>query len=179
MKKSNTQNNIALDNIVSIKQLIEYPDQVMNWLKKEDMAQDIIVRGRYANGNNLLHAAIFAANRKKHAKTELCPVTEEHFNLIKYLLDNGADINAQESSKNFTPLMFSARFLLTDVFQLLLENGADPSLRSTETNPTTKELDARTVSDMMININDNIRKPIILQLINDHMNKNGLHQVSP
>lgn len=168
-RKPITQKDIKLDNLIPISELIEYPEQIIERLKKHDAAKDFIVRGRYTNGNTLLHAAIFAANRKKIRTTEHRFVTEEHFNLIKYLLDNGADVNAQERSKNFTPLMFSARFLLTDVFQLLLENGADLNLRSTETHPISKEPDTRTVSDMLININDDIRKPVILQLISDYL----------
>lgn len=165
---------IKLDDYLQMAYLIDNPDEVLAWLKKHSGSQQLIKCGVFNNGITFLHAAIFAANRRKDQKTDLKLVRDTHLQLIEYLLDNGADIDAQAPSKQFTPLMFAGRFLLTDVFELLLERGADLSLKSAETNPKTKAPDPRTVEEMMPNIHDEIRKPIILNLIAQHSHELGL-----
>lgn len=52
---------------------------------------------------------------------------------IKYMLDHGADINAQ-ASNGYTPLMYAANHL--EAVEILLKNGADFSI-ATESDGTT------------------------------------------
>lgn len=55
--------------------------------------------------------------------------TEEHLRIASYLLENHAYIDAA-SPNGTTPLMMAAQYGSTDMVKLLLEEGADPTLKN-------------------------------------------------
>lgn len=55
--------------------------------------------------------------------------TEEHLRIASYLLENHAYIDAT-SPNGTTPLMMAAQYGSTDMVKLLLEEGADPTLKN-------------------------------------------------
>ena len=117
---------IKLDDYLQMAYLIDNPDKVLAWLKKHSGSQQLIKCGVFNNGLTFLHAAIFAANRRKDKKTDLKLIRDTHLQLIEYLLDNGAD-----------------------------------------------------VEEMMPNIHDEIRKPIIIDLIGRYSSEPGLSHHLP
>lgn len=50
--------------------------------------------------------------------------------IVKHLIEKGADINLGNKESNYTPLMQASRFGNFDVVKLLLENGADATIKS-------------------------------------------------
>ena len=52
--------------------------------------------------------------------------------VIKRLVDEGADVNRQTRYGNETPLHFAARKNNTEAVRLLLDNGADINLKNSE-----------------------------------------------
>ncbi|WP_199617707.1 ankyrin repeat domain-containing protein [Paenibacillus alkalitolerans] len=85
-----------------------------------DRGADINLKGKDGKLNNTaLHASI-AGN---------------HINIVKLLLTHGADINSQcegETRKGFTPLHVAAHFNRFEIAKMLLENGANPLMRNSE-----------------------------------------------
>ena len=57
-----------------------------------------------------------------------------HINIVRFLLDNGADINIKDTYNGWTALMFSAGFENEEfeIAQMLIENGADVNEISTK-----------------------------------------------
>ena len=52
--------------------------------------------------------------------------------VIKRLVDEGADVNRQTRYDKDTPLYFAARYNKTEAVRLLLDNGADINLKNNE-----------------------------------------------
>jgi hypothetical protein len=61
-----------------------------------------------------------------------------HINIVRFLLENGANVNAKDTFKGWTVLMFST--ILTneefEIAKLLIENGADVNETTTESGET-------------------------------------------
>lgn len=51
--------------------------------------------------------------------------------IIKHLIENGADVNFKNKSFGFTPLIRASQFANFDGVKILLENGADVNAKST------------------------------------------------
>lgn len=51
--------------------------------------------------------------------------------IIKHLIENGADVNFKNKSFGFTPLIQASQFANFDGVKILLENGADVNAKST------------------------------------------------
>ena len=54
---------------------------------------------------------------------------DNHIDVIKLLLHEGADVNKQDNRKD-TPLHVAAQFNKTEVARLLIQNGADVNIRN-------------------------------------------------
>lgn len=52
-------------------------------------------------------------------------VTYSHMDMVKFLIDDGIDVNATKRKSGFTPLMAAACYGRIEVAKLLIENGAD------------------------------------------------------
>jgi ankyrin repeat protein len=52
--------------------------------------------------------------------------------LVKYLLENGADVNYQEEYWGYTPLMLACREGITEIVKILIEKGADVNIKDKE-----------------------------------------------
>jgi ankyrin repeat protein len=50
--------------------------------------------------------------------------------VVKLLLDHGAEINARDQESSATPLSYAASLGRTEVVELLLARGADPTLKN-------------------------------------------------
>ena len=57
-------------------------------------------------------------------------VRERHGDMVKLLLESGADVNATSQDRNYTALMDAAQIGEVKIAQLLLENVADPNTQS-------------------------------------------------
>ena len=79
------------------------------------------------DGSSPLH---LAANRTFFSEEEMPKVKA----MIQLLINHGADINAREDKKNFSPLHLavSANSITTDIAKLLIENGADVNAKSSD-----------------------------------------------
>ena len=87
---------------------------VQQCIEKENM--DVNLRDPSENDTPLIKAAYWA-----------------RYDICNYLLEKGADINAKDSSMGFTALHYAAwrgSFNHIRIVKLLLEKGADPSIRS-------------------------------------------------
>jgi len=56
-------------------------------------------------------------------------VTYNNIEMLKYLLEQGADINKTQRRSGFTALMAAACYGRAEITQILLENGADETKR--------------------------------------------------
>jgi len=52
-------------------------------------------------------------------------ITYDNINLVKYLIDNGKDVNQTNRRSKFTPLMAAACYGRVDIAKLLIKNGVD------------------------------------------------------
>src|SRR5262245_2218182 len=64
-----------------------------------------------------------AANPNGH--TALMKASVGWMPMMQYLLEQGADVNAQVNGNSYTPLMMAASFAPVEAVQLLLDWGAD------------------------------------------------------
>ena len=55
-----------------------------------------------------------------------------HLEVVKYLLENGADINAKDSNWGYTVLIYAAEYVNLETVQFLIENGADFNIKNNE-----------------------------------------------
>ena len=53
-----------------------------------------------------------------------------HVEIVKYLVDHGAQIEATSNKKGFTPLHLASQFNHRCIVEFLLENGADASAQA-------------------------------------------------
>lgn len=70
-----------------------------------------------------------------HGRTPLMSATAYgYINIVRFLLENGADINTKDTHNGWTALMFSAGFENEEfeIAQMLIENGADVNEISTK-----------------------------------------------
>jgi len=94
------------------------------WLELNDIATNLIqqlpnIGHSFGNGLTCLAAA----------------AKENNLYITKYLLQHGANVNQPTAEPDFpralTPIHFAAEFCASEVFEILLEHGANPHLRST------------------------------------------------
>ena len=96
------------------------PLHVAARLNYPDIAEALIIRGAninatYMRGKTPLHTAVWSKN---------------NFEVVKVLIDRGADINAYEKSQGKTPLHRVAYYGHTDIAELLILNGAKVNFRN-------------------------------------------------
>ncbi len=59
----------------------------------------------------------------------------EKFKIVKFLIEQGADVNVKATEDGWTPLFWSYRNNSLDVTKLLLENGADVNVQANASEP--------------------------------------------
>jgi ankyrin repeat protein len=83
--------------------------------------------------NNMVAAKILISQGAEVNKTGWSPLhyaaTKGHIEMIKYLLDHSAYIDA-ESPNGTTPLMMATQYSTQQTVQILINAGADPSLKN-------------------------------------------------
>jgi len=81
----------------------------------------------------LLNAGADITLRDSNGRTALMFASTGPFPAsVRLLLENGAEINAADSVENFTPLMFAASEGLSPIVDILLDAGADPSMKDVD-----------------------------------------------
>jgi ankyrin repeat protein len=99
-----------------------YPLGLAAYFKHPSAVRLLLDRG--ANPNQA------AANAAKVTALHAA-VSSNQAQIVEWLLDAGADVNARQQI-DYTPLMGAAANARTDILELLLARGADPSLRTTD-----------------------------------------------
>ena len=95
----------------------------------ETPAQKLIIaanEGRIDDVRNALHAGVDADTVSYGVTSLHAAAREGHIEIVRLLLENGADPNFELDS-HITPLHMAAAFGQTAIVKLLLENGADPT----------------------------------------------------
>ena len=101
-----------------------------------------------ANGNSALMAASFNGHvetmkalldagadvnlRVNNGVTPLMAACGPYPAAVRLLIENGAEVNATDEIENFTALMYAAAEGLTPVVDILLDAGADPTLKDVD-----------------------------------------------
>jgi uncharacterized protein len=101
-----------------------------------------------ANGNTALMAAAFEGHhetmqvlmdadadvnlRVNNGVTPLMAACGPYPQAVRLLLENGAEVNATDDIENFTALMYASVEGLSPVVDILLEHGADPSMKDVD-----------------------------------------------
>lgn len=94
--------------------------------------QKVDVNKKEKAGFTALHAAVMSLNSYEKCKRwERTKDWEEDdgVQILRMLLENGADVNAQDAWGN-TPIMRATHLLPEDIFRILLEYGADVSIKN-------------------------------------------------
>lgn len=78
-------------------------------VKKMAQKDKNLLKGKNERGRSLIHIA----------------AAKGHLNIVKFLVENGADVNLMEKIHNLRPLHFASRYGHLKVVMFLLEKGAD------------------------------------------------------
>lgn len=90
------------------------------WFVKKDVSRDIL--------KHLLNKGININQSGSDGKTALMhAVYYDHIRIIKFLLENGADINIKSESQDTALLIATGLTKKYEITKLLLENGANPN----------------------------------------------------
>jgi ankyrin repeat protein len=80
----------------------------------------------------LLDAGADVNLRNPQGVTPLMAACGPYPKAVRLLLENGADVNATDNIEDFTALMYAATEGLSPVVDILLEAGADPSMKDVD-----------------------------------------------
>lgn len=56
-------------------------------------------------------------------------ITYNNIDIVKYILEQGIDVNATQRRSRFTPLMAAAAYGRAEIAKILIEHGADKNMR--------------------------------------------------
>ncbi|OQY40357.1 MAG: hypothetical protein B6229_02025 [Spirochaetaceae bacterium 4572_7] len=103
----------------------------MGFALTEDAMGECVVAGQQDVVQNYIDAGYTSSCRNSKGVPMLClAVRSNHIDIIKYLIDNGADINAISDDRHNTPIMDAASKGLLDAIQILVNEGADLECQS-------------------------------------------------
>lgn len=114
----------------------------------------------------ILFTAIVASNLNK--------IEDENIEMIRYLIDNGADINKQVNY--ITPLMLSSGMHNYTITKLLLDNGADPNIQN-DIGLTAKKYFKD--DELLTLANDNLKIPYLIRLHRKEGKHDDMHELYP
>lgn len=94
-------------------------------LSNEAMAE-CVISGQLDIVKNYIHAGFSPSSRNKKGVPILClAVRNKQYDITKYLIDTGADINSVSEDRNNTPIMDAAAKGDVRTVKLLVDEGAD------------------------------------------------------
>jgi len=100
---------------------------------EDDQAADLEA-ARYFINNNMVNINLRSQDEDTQGETALTAASISGcIDIVRYLLDNGADINLTNSDGN-TPLMCAAQHVSIDAVKLLCERGADVTVADNDGN---------------------------------------------
>lgn len=132
--------NLNINNILK-KNMIDYLEKkfISEFIEYDDNKKGLIVE-RYVCNNNIENIKIFLKYFPNYVdiyNTSYFGETPLHnacflnlFGMVKLLLKNYADTDAQDFEKSETPLMHASFSNDVDIANILLENGANPDLQN-------------------------------------------------
>ncbi len=89
-------------------------------------------------------------------------ITYNNIDIVKYILEQGIDVNATHRRSRFTPLMAAASYGRVEITQILLEYGADKNMREDKGFSATdfaRKMNKKSILDILeFNKNDPINK---------------------
>ncbi|WP_299164010.1 ankyrin repeat domain-containing protein [uncultured Eudoraea sp.] len=89
----------------------------------------LMVSGVYAENRTTNESTETILNVKDLAISSFCKaILQGDIDTVKSLIELGEDVN--QKSLDMTPAMFAARYNKADILQLLIENGADLSIKN-------------------------------------------------
>lgn len=89
------------------------------WEGKIEMAKFLVTKG------------IDVDARNEHNWNALMQAIHQgHQELVEILIEKGSDVNAVDEEQGATPLILAAHFCLERIAKLLLENGADKTMKN-------------------------------------------------
>ena len=95
-----------------------------------------LMAAAFNNHINSMQALIDAGadihQRNDKGETPLIQACGPNQAAVRLLLENGAEVNATESTENFTALMYAATQGLSPIVDILLEFGANPSMKDVD-----------------------------------------------
>lgn len=139
------------------------PAQALEFLQKQNPFA--ILNYKSKTGETPLHIAIYYANRHSFKNDDGIKNTSEDFNaLINYLLNIIKLSPNAPDTHGMSPLIYAGRFLLIDVFTMVLNQGGDVSATSSK---------GHTIEDMMGEYHDSPGKRAILELLLLKNNRNS------
>ena len=99
-----------------------------------DSLFDAVVTGDLAEVKRLVVSCGVDPNVKDNdGRTPLHRAAKRgHVDIVKLLLEHGANPNIQENKYGYTPLHVAVKNCHVDVVRVLLEHGADPTIRDNE-----------------------------------------------
>ena len=104
--------------------------------QKNDVGNSALMSAAF-NGHvetlkTLLDAGADVNLRVNNGVTPLMAACGPYPAAVRLLLENGAEVNATDDIENFTALMYAATEGLSPVVDILLEYGADPSMKDVD-----------------------------------------------
>ena len=89
----------------------------------------LMVSGVYAENRTTNESTETTLNVKDLAISSFCKaILQGDIDTVKSLIELGEDVN--QKSLDMTPAMFAARYIKADILELLIENGADLSIKN-------------------------------------------------
>ncbi|MFC2148592.1 MAG: ankyrin repeat domain-containing protein [Eudoraea sp.] len=89
----------------------------------------LMVSGVYAENRTTNESTETTLNVKDLAISSFCKaILQGDIDTVKSLIELGEDVN--QKSLDMTPAMFAARYNKADILELLIENGADLSIKN-------------------------------------------------
>jgi len=89
----------------------------------------LMVSGVYAENRTTNESTETILNVKDLAISSFCKaILQGDIDTVKSLIELGEDVN--QKSLDMTPAMFAARYNKADILELLIENGADLSIKN-------------------------------------------------
>ena len=104
------------------------------------VALSFLFAATYANCNTVVANSDFSTSSfvEENALNSFCKsIMKGDVEMVKQLLKLGEDVNAKSLGR--TPAMYAARYNRAEILQLLIDNGADLSIKSTKERLTARD----------------------------------------
>jgi len=143
MNKFGLEEGKELQNVVDkLSKLESFPvfknAEMQAWIEKEKKRLDdeFALRDAAGKGNlqqvkDFVERGVAINTPKKNQSPLSWAIQKNHFDVAKYLIEHGADVNAQGFGLKKAPLIDAAQFANPKIVELLLANGANVNAKDT------------------------------------------------